>query len=142
MTMLTEVNFTEARNDFSSLYDQVFNAFKPAIINRKKTEQVLILRADLQKMLLSCFSLKPEVITEDDNSVTLSLDQLEIYVNGNTLEEAIKTLIDDLKFYAQDYIQRSQLFLHAPNRRSHFPYVLRILLCNNDEEIRSLLELE
>ena len=76
-------------------------------------------------MLLSCFSLKPEVITEDDNSVTLSLDQLEIYVNGNTLEEAIKTLIDDLKFYAQDYIQRSQLFLHAPNRRSHFPYVLR-----------------
>lgn len=140
--MLTEVNFTEARNDFSSLYDQVFNAFKPAIINRKKTEQVLLLRADLQKMLLSCFSLKPEVITEDDNSVTLSLDQLEIYVNGNTLEEAIKTLIDDLKFYAQDYIQRSQLFLHAPNRRSHFPYVLRILLCNNDEEIRSLLELE
>ena len=140
--MLTEVNFTEARNDFSSLYDQVFNAFKPAIINRKKTEQVLILRADLQKMLLSCFSLKPEGITEDDNSVTLSLDQLEIYVNGNTLEEAIKTLIDDLKFYAQDYIQRSQLFLHAPNRRSHFPYVLRILLCNNDEEIRSLLELE
>lgn len=142
MTMLTEVNFTEARNDFSSLYDQVFNAFKPAIINRKKTEQVLLLRADLQKMLLSCFSLKPEVITEADNSVTLSLDQLEIYVNGNTLEEAIKILIDDLKFYAQDYIQRSQLFLHAPNRRSHFPYVLRILLCDNDEEIRSLLELD
>lgn len=142
MTMLTEVNFTEARNDFSSLYDQVFNAFKPAIINRKKTEQVLLLRADLQKMLLSSFSLKPEVITEDDNSVTLSLDQLEIYVNGNTLEEAIKILIDDLKFYAQDYIQRSQLFLHAPNRRSHFPYVLRILLCDNDEEIRSLLELD
>jgi len=140
--MLTEVNFTEARNDFSSLYDQVFNAFKPAIINRKKTEQVLLLRADLQKMLLSSFSLKPEVITEDDNSVTLSLDQLEIYVNGNTLEEAIKILIDDLKFYAQDYIQRSQLFLHAPNRRSHFPYVLRILLCDNDEEIRSLLELD
>lgn len=140
--MLTEVNFTEARNDFSSLYDQVFNAFKPAIINRKKTEQVLLLRADLQKMLLSCFSLKPEVITEADNSVTLSLDQLEIYVNGNTLEEAIKILIDDLKFYAQDYIQRSQLFLHAPNRRSHFPYVLRILLCDNDEEIRSLLELD
>jgi antitoxin YefM len=140
--MLTEVNFTEARNNFSSLYDQVFNTFKPAIINRKKTEQVLLLRADLQKMLLSCFSLNPEVITEDDNSVTLSLDQLEIYVNGNTLEEAIKILINDLKFYAQDYIQRSQLFLHAPNRRSHFPYVLRILLCNNDEEIRSLLELD
>jgi len=134
--MLSEINLTEARKGFSSLYDQVFNTFKPTIINRK-----LVLRVDLQKMLLSHFSLKPEIITEDDNSVTLALDQLELYVNGNTLEKAIEILINDLKFYAQDYIQRSQLFLHAPNRRSHFPYILRVLLCNNDEEIRSLLEL-
>lgn len=141
MTMLAELNLTEARKGFSSLYDKVFNTFKPIIINRKKSERVLVLRVDLQKMLLSHFSLKPKVISEDNNSVTLSLDQLELYVNGNTLEEAIKILIEDLKFYAQDYIQRSQLFLHAPNRRSHFPYVLRVLLCDNDEEIRSLLEL-
>ena len=139
--MLSELNLTEARKSFSSLYDQVFNTFKPTIINRKKSEQVLVLRVDLQKMLLSHFSLKPKVITENDNTVTLVLDQLELYVNGNTLEEAVEALIGDLKFYAQDYIQRSQLFLHAPNRRSHFPYVLRVLLCDNDEEIRSLLEL-
>ena len=140
--MLTEVNFTEARNNFSSLYDQVFNTFKPAIINRKKTEQVLLLRADLQKMLLSCFSLNPEVITEDDNSVTLSLDQLEIYVNGNTLEEAIKILINDLKFYAQDYIQRSQLFLHAPNRRSHFPMFCGFYFATMMKKSVALLELD
>ena len=139
--MLTEVNFTEARNNFSSLYDQVFNTFKPAIINRKRLSKSCFCVLTSKNAFIM-FSLNPEVITEDDNSVTLSLDQLEIYVNGNTLEEAIKILINDLKFYAQDYIQRSQLFLHAPNRRSHFPYVLRILLCNNDEEIRSLLELD
>lgn len=139
--MLSELNLTEARKGFSSLYDQVFNTFKPAIINRKKSERVLVLRVDLQKMLLSHFSLIPEIISEENNSVTLSLDQLELYVNGNSFEEAVDILIADLKFYAQDYIQRSQLFLHAPNRRSHFPYVLRVLLCENDEEIRNLLEL-
>lgn len=141
MTMLSELNLTDARKGFSSLYDEVFNTFKPAIIKRKKSEEVLVLRVDLQKMLLSHFSLKPEVVSEDDNSITLALDQLEIYVNDANLEEAIKELITDLKFYAQDYIQRSQLFLHAPNRRGHFPYVLRVLLCENDEEIRNLLEL-
>ncbi|MDW7674905.1 MAG: exoribonuclease R [Bacillota bacterium] len=139
--MLSELNLTDARKSFSSLYDEVFNTFKPTIIKRKKAEEVLVLRVDLQKMLLSHFSLKPEIISEDDKSITLSLDQLEIYINGSTLDEAIKSLVEDLKFYAQDYIQRSQLFLHAPNRRSHFPYVLRVLLCNNDEEIRNLLEL-
>lgn len=139
--MLAEHNITNARKDFSSLYDEVFNGFKPAIIKRKKVEEVLLLRVDLQKMLLSHFSLKPEVITENDNSITLSLDQLEIYVNSSTMEEAVKELVEDLKLYAQDYIRRSQLFLHAPNRRSHFPYVLRISLCDNDEEICNLLEL-
>ncbi|HQD40053.1 MAG: exoribonuclease R [Firmicutes bacterium] len=139
--MLSELNLTDARKNFSSLYDRVFNAFKPTIINRKRSEQVLVLRVDQQKMLLSHFSLKPKIILENDNSVTLALDQLELYVNGNTFEEAVDILIDDLKFYAQDYIQRSQLFMHAPNRRSHFPYVLRVLLCENDEEVRNLLEL-
>ncbi|MBC2723794.1 MAG: exoribonuclease R, partial [Desulfosporosinus sp.] len=26
-----------------------------------------------------------------------------------------------------------------PNRTHHFPYVLRIMLCENDEEIRTLI---
>lgn len=142
MTMLSELNLTDARKGFSALYDEVFNAFQPTIVKRKKSEEVLMLRVDLQKMLLSHFSLKPEVITEDDNSITLALDQLEIYVNAANTEEAIIELITDLKFYAQDYMQRSQLFLHAPNRRSHFPYVLRILLCDNDEEVRNLLDFQ
>lgn len=137
--MLAELNITDARKEFSNLYDNVFNAYKPMIIKRKQTEEVLVLRADLQKMLLSTYSLKPEILHEEDNSITLSLDQLEMYVNGQTMDDAINQLINELKIYAQDYIERSQLFLNAPNRRSHFPYVLRILLSENEEEIRNLL---
>ncbi len=139
--MLDELQFTEARKEFSSMYNEVFNSYKPVIIKRKQAEEVLVLRADLQKMLLSKFTLKPEILHEDDGSVTVALDILEMYVNGETLDKAITDLVQDLKNYAQDYIDRSQLFLNAPNRRSHFPYVLRILLCENDEEIRSLLEI-
>ncbi|MCR4441493.1 MAG: exoribonuclease R [Peptococcaceae bacterium] len=140
--MLYELNLTDARKEFSSLYDQVFNMYKPAIIKRKKSEEVMVLRVDQQKMLLSNFSLKPEIIKEDDSSITLALDDLELYSNGSNLDEAISGLVDDLKIYASDYIQRSQLFLNAPNRKSHFPYVLRVLLCETDEEIRQLLELD
>lgn len=138
--MLDELQFTEARKDLSTLYNEVFNNYKPMIIRRKQAEEVLVLRTDLQKMLLSNYTIKPEILHEDDGSVTLALDQLEMYANGKTIEEATKELVEDLKNYAQDYINRSQLFLNAPNRRSHFPYVLRILLCENDKEIRDLLE--
>jgi hypothetical protein len=139
--MLSELQFTEARNQFSTLYDSVFNSFNPAIVKRKQTEQVAMLRVDLLKMVLEDYRLNPEVIQEDDGSITLALDSLDIYANNSTIDLAVTDLIDDLKIYAQDYLDRSQLFFHAPNRKPHFPYVLRILLCDNDEEIRTMLGL-
>lgn len=141
MTMLSELKFTDARNNLTSLYNKVYNDGQPVIVKRRQTEEVLLLRTDLQKLLLDKYVFKPEVLHEDDGSVTLALDNLELYANGKTIEEAAQALVQDLKLYACDYIQRSQLFLNAPNRRSHFPYVLRVLLCNSDEEIRRLLQL-
>lgn len=141
MSMLTELKFTDARKDFSSLYNEVYNAFKPAVIKRNQKEELMILRTDLQKLLLTNFSLKPEILHEEDDSITLALDQLEVYANGETLEHAVKNLIEDLKVYASDYLERSQLFLNAPNRRPHFPYILRILLAENDQELQEMLEL-
>lgn len=140
MTMLSEIQFTEARNQFSAIYDTVFNTFNPTIIKRKQTEEIALLRVDLLKMVLSKFTFNPEILPEEDGSFTLALDQLELYTNSNSLDNATLDLIQDLKTYAQDYSARPQLFLQAPNRKSHFPYVLRVLLCENDEEIRRLLE--
>lgn len=139
--MLSELQFTDARNQFSTLYDSVFNSFNPTIIKRKQTEQVALLRVDLLKMILEDYKLTPEVIEEDDGSITLALDSLELYANNSTVDLATKDLIEDLKIYAQDYMDRSQLFFHSPNRKPHFPYVLKTLLCENDQEIRTLLGL-
>ena len=139
--MLSELQFTEARNQFSSIYESVFNSFNPAIIKRKQTEQVAMLRVDLLEMVLEDYKMTPEIIREDDGSITLALDALEIYSNNSTLDLAVQDLIEDLKIYAQDYLERSQLFFQAPNRKPHFPYVLRVLLCDNDKDIRALLGL-
>ena len=139
--MLAEYQFTEARQGFSGIYNLVFNALTPVVIKRKQNEQVLVIRPDLEREILARYSLKPEVLQEDDGSVTLALDALELAVNAPTTGEAIKTLVEDLKLYARDYIERSQLFLNSPNRRQHLPYLLRVLLCNSEAEIQSLLEL-
>ena len=138
--MLQELTITDARKQLSNLFDSAYNAYKPVMVKRKQTEKVLILRKDLQQMILSEFTLKPEVLLEEDGSVTLSLDTLEIYVNAEDKQKAEEELIKELKIYAQDYIQRSQLFLNAPNRRAHFPYVMRILLCEDDKELHQMLE--
>jgi len=92
-------------------------------------------------MVLENYKLNAEVIQEDDDSITLALDCLELYSNNSTLDLAASDLIEDLKIYSKDYMDRSQLFLQSPNRKSHFPYVLKVLLCDNEDEIRTLLGL-
>lgn len=139
--MLEEMKFTEARSEFSSLYSKVFNDYQPVIIRRRQAEEVMVMRTDLQKLLLEKYRLRPEVLHEEDGSVTLALDEVELYANGRTVEEAAQELARELKLYARDYFERSHLFINAPNRRSHFPYILRVLLCDTDEEILKLLEI-
>ncbi|MGB9859746.1 MAG: exoribonuclease R [Moorellaceae bacterium] len=138
--MLQEHQFSEARRQFSALYDNIYNALKPAIIRRGREEEVLLLRKDMLKSVLEKFTLKAEALEEDDGSTTLALDELDIAVNAENLEEALDELVEELKLYAQDYLDRAQLFLNAPNRRHHLPYVLRIALCNSDEEVKGLVE--
>jgi hypothetical protein len=70
-------------------------------------------------------------------SPVLSLEQLDIYVNGVNLEKAKEELINELKIYTEEYIQRSQLFLNAPNRLGHFPYVLRIPKRSGEKSLKS-----
>ncbi|HHW02499.1 MAG TPA: exoribonuclease R [Thermoanaerobacterales bacterium] len=138
--MLNEYGFTEARNDFSRVFNMVFNEREPAVIRRNRDQEVLMLRKDLLKDMLSAYVLDVDLLPENDCSFTVSIDILELAANGSTQEEALNELIQDLKIYAQDYMERSQLFLNAPNRKHHLPYLLRILLCDSDEEIKSLLK--
>lgn len=138
--MLQEHRFSEARRQFSALYDSIYNALKPVVIRRGRQEEVLLLRKDMLKSLLEKFSLKAVAFEEEDGSVTLALDELDIAVNAPSLEEAVNELVQELKLYAQDYLDRAQLFLNTPNRRHHLPYILRVALCNSDEEVKGLVE--
>ena len=139
--MLNEVQFTSARKFFTELFDSVWHRSLPAIIKRRQAEEVLLLRRDIQQDILKVYKFTPEVLPEEDGSVTLALNELVLVVNAPTLEEAVNEIVREIKIYAEDYHERLQLFLNAPNRKGHFPYLLRVWLCNDDLEIRSLLDI-
>jgi len=139
--MLTEIKFTNARKTLTDIYDNVWHRYLPVIINRHQNEEVLLLRRELQQEILKAYCLKPEILLEENGSVTAALNEIDIAVNASNLGEAVDELVKEMKIYAQDYLDRFQLFLNAPNRKTHFPYIMRILLCDSDQEIKSLLEL-
>ncbi|HUW63284.1 MAG TPA: exoribonuclease R [Spirochaetia bacterium] len=140
--MLTEIQFTMARKSTTEWFDNVWHRYLPALIKRRQAQEILVIRRDLQQDILAAYKFRPEVSPEEDGSVTLSLDELDLAVNAPTIEEAADQLTQEIKIYAQDYLDRLQLFINSTNRKAHFPYMLRTWLCNTDEEIKSLLELQ
>jgi len=139
--MLTATSFSEARSRLSRLFDEVIEELRPVLIRRKGREEALLLRRENLEVLLEPFTLTAQVVREDDGSVTIAVDELEWAVNAPTQEAATQELVNDLYRYAGDYLTRAPVFLRAPNRRAHFPYVLRILLAPTDEQVRRMLSL-
>ena len=68
---------------------------------------------------------------EDDNSVTLSLDNFDIVVNGKNVNEAKKLLIEDLREYVEDYMSEPEYWSKDINRKKQVEYLVNLFMINN-----------
>jgi hypothetical protein len=148
MNVLTEYPFSQARQELTAVIDQVQRCSPVMIRARKRSEEpAVIMSKSLITGLLNLptepLTVTPRFASEDDGSVTLVLNPLEIVCNGSTRADAIKGAIRDAIEYASEYLapENVQLYLRSPNRRNHLPLVLRIGLCETDAEVMSVLNL-
>ncbi len=56
---------------------------------------------------------------EDDGSVTLSLEEIDLVVNGFDEQNALDKLIEEIKEYFYEFIEEKNVWMNATNRRSH-----------------------
>ena len=78
------------------------------------------------------------VYTEDDGSITLSMDDMDLAVNAPSKEAAIKALCRDMVEYAEEYRKEFAVYSAAPNRAAHVPLVEEILAAT-PQELRDAL---
>jgi PHD/YefM family antitoxin component YafN of YafNO toxin-antitoxin module len=133
MNNMFTISATEARKEWSSLIDTVVRE-KPAFVTRTRD---LIILSNLQTMeaLLERYSFTAEEFIEDNGSVTLSLNEIDLVVNSETKEKAVLMLAEELKEYAEEYYNEFNFWSNAPNRKSHLPYVLKVLLLDDINKI-------
>lgn len=74
-------------------------------------------------------------LKEDDGSVTLSLDNMDIAVNAETLPAAKVALTQAIQEYAEEYYSNFETYSAAPNRRSHLPYIMKALIAESNDEV-------
>jgi len=116
---------TDVRKNWSVTLDSVIHE-RPAYIKRTR-DNIAILNMDLLTEILSGYKFNASRYIEDDGSITLSADEIDIVVNAKDDDQAIAALASDIKEYAEEYYDHFSSWSIAPNRRPHIPYVLKAL---------------
>ena len=134
------LNFTSAtdvRKEWSLFFDQAVRE-KPVFIKRTRDNAVL---SDISfiNLLLDMYRFECTKHLEEDGTVTLSTDVMDIVENANTEDEAKAKVAQSILDYAEDFYAEYELWSKAPNRKNHIPYVFKALLLNDTSKIGDLI---
>lgn len=77
---------------------------------------------------------------EDDGSVTLSLNEIDIIENGKDDEEVRLKTGKAILEYSIEYHNKYELYSCSPNRKKHVPYIFKALIIGCPEKIGNMLQ--
>jgi len=126
------LNATQVRKEWSSVVDTVVRE-KPQFIKRTR-DRMFLANIELLSEFLSAYTFSAETFTEDDGSITLSLNELDLVENGKNEQEAVNKLAEAIYEYAEEYYNDFAYWSRG-NRTSHKPYVFKALALGSAREI-------
>ena len=134
--MLT-LNATDVRKDWSEVVDKVVRE-KPLFMKRTR-DYLMLSDLDFMESLLDAYHFTAQKAVEEDGSVTLSLNELDLVENGETENEAKQKLAKSILEYSEEFYQDFHYWSTAPNRKAHIPYVFKALILGDAEKIGELV---
>jgi hypothetical protein len=133
------LDFSRAKSTLSEVMSEVFWEHRPRVISRHRgREEMLLVRPDDLVRYLAPFRLEPEV-TIDAGETTVALPKLGLLGFGETLDDAMHDLVEELRAYASDFFARSS-FYAATDRAEHAPWLLRFALTPPERQLELLYE--
>src|ERR1700752_1854484 len=80
-----------------------------------------------------------DLLPEEDGAFTLWIPELGVGESGATIREARQALVSAVRAYVLHYWDRYAAGQHIPEKKEQWPYVLRLSLARNDQELLALL---
>jgi len=132
------LNATDVRKDWGGFIDSLVRE-KPKFIKRSR-DFVFASSLDMMTEMLKVYTFSADFFKEEDNSITLSLREIDIVVNGDSFDKALDVLTDDLIGYANDFYADFEYWFSAPNRKDHLPYVINVLVQEDRERVKGIIK--
>ncbi len=129
---------TAVRKEWSAFCDSVIHE-KPKFIKRTR-DKMWFSNLDTISEILQAYQFTTLKYIEDDGSVTLSLNEIDLVENGKNEEEARLNLGRSILEYSLDYYDEYELYSHSPNRKKHIPYIFKALIIDDPQKIGDMLQ--
>lgn len=129
---------TEVRKEWSSVLDSVVRD-KPQFIKRTR-DKIWLSNLEIMGEILDAYKFTADKFIEDDGSVTLSLNEIDLIENAPTESEAKKLLAQSIMEYAEEYYNNFSYYNAAPNRKKHVPYIFKALIMDDITKIGECIE--
>lgn len=134
------VEFSPAKSQLSDYMTRVFHNHQPHVVSRHQgKEQMLLVRPDDLAAMLGDRQFDVRAAYERD-VVTLRIPEMGVLGFGETLDEAVDDLLEELHSYATRFFQEPARFI-ATSRSAHAAALLRFALASEDEQ-RQMLGLD
>ncbi|MFD1396815.1 hypothetical protein ACFQ49_01910 [Kroppenstedtia eburnea] len=137
--MNSVTNASKVRAEFSGWFDSVVRE-RPQAVQRHRDTIFAFAVSHVEEMIKDKRFKLVDKQVEDDGSLTASLHEIDLVANAPDLKSLKHDLAEQLIDYAKEYEEEFPLYFNAPNRRAHFPYVVRVWLCSNVEEVEELID--
>ena len=131
------INATQVRKDWSAVADTAIRE-KPQFI-KKTRDYMMLSNIDTINSILSAYSFHAALFVEDNGSITISLDEIDLIENAPDEEKAIAKLAAAILEYSEDYYSDFAYWARG-NRKTHLPYVLKALISNDIVKIGGAIE--
>ena len=93
---------------------------------------------DVVRAMVEPYQFTAELLSEDDGSVTIALDDIDLVENAPTEAEARLAMARSILEYVEMFYTCG--LYKAVNRQSHYPYVLKALLIGDAEELGEMIQ--
>lgn len=132
------LNATDVRRHWSQFNDDIVRE-GPKFVKRNRDAWAALSSKHLQAAF-SEFKFKTEFLYEEDGSLTVVLEGFDLVENGETEEEALDLIAEELTDYSKDYLANFNLYFNSPNRKSHFPFIMNVLVQEDIEGVKGLIK--
>jgi hypothetical protein len=136
MIDMLAMNATDVRKEWSVVCDSVIRE-KPKFIKRTR-DYMMLSDISVIETLLESYAFHAESFIEEDGSVTLSLDEIDLAENGVDEKDAISNLAKGILEYAEIFYEDFRVWA-VGNRKAHVPYVIKALILGDTEKIGGLI---